>query len=232
MHTKMKRVKEDIAKEFDAFSSDYTSDMIRCVPHYLNLVEYQTRRLPADFRPARILDLGCGNGNLSVELSALYPKASYILADISEEMLRLSLQRMECFATEVQLKSFDQLEFEDASLDLVVAGFSLHHVPAEQKRAVFDKMARWLRKGGIFAYGDLMINKSQAEHISLLIEWESFVLGNYPDEEKWLWLMEHYDNFDSPDNFYDQIQWLEKAGFSSVRIAWQESYWTCLYAVR
>jgi SAM-dependent methyltransferase len=40
-------------------------------------------------------------------------------------------------------------EFEDASFDAVVAFFSIFHLPRDEHAAIFEKIARWLRPGGL-----------------------------------------------------------------------------------
>ena len=64
-------IKGNIAIEFDEFSKNYTTDMIGCVPHYLRLVESFIKYLPENFSPTSILDLGCGNGNITEKLIQL-----------------------------------------------------------------------------------------------------------------------------------------------------------------
>lgn len=226
----MKRVQENIVNEFDKFSADYTADMTKCVPHYLKLVDYQSNLLPDSFMAREILDLGCGNGNVSVQLLERYPEAHYTMVDISPEMLELCRSRMNTNKVSLVQSYFSELDFAPESFDLVVAGFSIHHIPELEKISLFDKMVLWMKDGALFSYSDLMIDKDGHNHPDLLVEWKKFVLSNYPTDEKWLWLMEHYDTFDHPNDFRRQIQWLQNSGFSKVSCAWQESYWTSLLA--
>ena len=62
------KIQDNIAEEFNEFSKNYTNDMIRCVPYYLDLLSDCTRYLPKKFSPENILDLGCGNGNITSKL--------------------------------------------------------------------------------------------------------------------------------------------------------------------
>ena len=75
------KVKDSIAAEFDQFSGNYTEDMSKCVPHYRKLLSCFCDCLPDDFSPDAILDLGCGNGNVTALLLKKFPHAHYTLLD-------------------------------------------------------------------------------------------------------------------------------------------------------
>jgi len=84
----------------------------------------------------------------------------------------------------------------------------------------------------VFSYTDLMIDKNKTEHPHFLKDWEAFVLKNFPDGDKWEWLMEHYAAFDKPDNLHEQLQWLEAAGFKNIEPTVKDSYWVHIRAVK
>jgi cyclopropane fatty-acyl-phospholipid synthase-like methyltransferase len=94
---------------------------------------------------ARLLDLGCGNGD---KLARLAERFEVVGVDLSEEQLRLAGARV----PEAKLVhgDFSELEFEDESFDAVTALYSITHVPRAEHAALFDRVARWLRPGGFF----------------------------------------------------------------------------------
>ncbi|NND52276.1 MAG: class I SAM-dependent methyltransferase [Flavobacteriaceae bacterium] len=226
------RIKENIASEFNEFSANYTNDMIACVPHYLDLISSFTKDLPHQFDPKRILDLGCGNGNATAEVLQKYPEAQYYLLDASEKMLELCQHRFIGSDMSYLTSYFQDYEFESDFFDMIIAGFSLHHCDSEEKKSLFKKIYKALKSGGIFGMSDLMIDKNEPEHRQLLQDWKQFVLKNFPDEDKWEWLMEHYDEFDKPDHYSSQIQWLKEAGFSTIHTVFQNDYWVHLRAIK
>jgi SAM-dependent methyltransferase len=99
-------------------------------------------RLP---EAARVLDLGCGNGAKTAGLAARF---DLVGVDLSEEQLRLAREKAPG-ATFVH-GDFSALDFAAGSFDAVVAFYSVMHVPREDHRALFGKIARWLRPGGLF----------------------------------------------------------------------------------
>ncbi len=226
------RIKMNIESEFNMFSKNYTSDMVGCVPHYLKLLSAFTTHLPENFTPKYILDLGCGNGNVTYKLLQFYPKSNFTLLDASEEMINLCKTRFKTYKIEYVKSYFNDYIYKSDYYNFITAGFSLHHCNSEEKKSLFKSIYKSLKKGGIFSFSDLMIHKKKPEHSKLLKNWEVFVNGNFPDGEKWKWLVEHYKEFDKPDDYSDQIQWLKEAGFSITNLPFKENYWKHIQAIK
>ncbi len=228
----MMGVRETIDREFDQFSSDYTSDMMRCVPFYKDLISNLSSCLSPDLNVENILDLGCGNGNATRRLMMRFPKARYTLVDASPEMIQLCRNRFAGMDVAYFLGFFSQFEFKPSHYDLIIASFSFHHLESSDKKQIFKECHRSLTLQGRLLMADLMISKSHPGHWKLLDDWKSFVLSNYEDTSKWEWLMEHYDAFDRPDLYTDQVSWLREAGFREISIPWQQGFWTLLSAIK
>lgn len=218
--------------EFNEFSVNYTEDMVRCVPHYLKLLSAFVENLPLDFKPKRILDLGCGNGNVTFELIQKFPDSHYVLLDASNEMIELCRRRFQGYDIEFITSYFKDYQFGTNNFDLITAGFSLHHCDLDEKQQIFRRIYKSLKPRGNFGYSDLMIDKNLPEHIQFLKEWELFVKSNYPNSDKWEWLMTHYLEYDKPDALDSQIKWLKEAGFGTIRETILGNYWTYLNAVK
>lgn len=227
------KIQENIASEFDEFAKDYTNDMIRCVPYYLQLMKSFSSYFPKNFQPASILDIGCGNGNSSAQLTSLFPEATYTLLDASSEMIELCKKRFKSYSIICENKYFKDFHFKENTYDLVIAGFSIHHCNEEEKQDLFKNIYKSLRKGGFFSCSDLMISKTNTNHPELLKNWETFVINNYPNREKWEWLMEHYDTFDKPTDYQKQVEWLTNIGFKQITFPFQEeNYWIHIQALK
>jgi cyclopropane fatty-acyl-phospholipid synthase-like methyltransferase len=94
---------------------------------------------------ARVLDLGCGNGQ---KIARLADRFDVTGVDISEEQLRLA--RAEIPDAEFVHADLAELDVPPESYDAVTAFYSISHVPREEHAALFGKIARWLRPGGLF----------------------------------------------------------------------------------
>lgn len=219
------KIQDNLSSEFDAFSVNYTADMVIVVPHYERLMKCFNDCLPSGINPQKILDLGAGNGNSAAAIINRYPNAQYTFLDASTEMLNICQQRFPDANTKCIKSYFSDVDYGENQYDIILAGFSLHHCKADEKKMLFKRLKRSLTSGGVLAMSDLFISKSDASHPQLLADWQNFVQTNEPSGEKWSWLMEHYDAFDCPHNFESQQEWLLEAGFSSVEIGWREGYW-------
>ena len=226
------RIKDNISDEFGEFSKNYTNDMIGCVPYYLELIESFVESLPKNFQPKTILDLGCGNGNITARLLELFPNAGYVLLDASPQMLALCNERFKNKNSTYIESYFQNYTFKENYFDLIVAGFSLHHCNSKEKENLFRSIFKSLKKGGLFSFSDLMISKTHVKHPEFLKTWKVFVDTNFPDGKKWKWLKEHYDEFDKPDDFDKQLKWLRKAGFMTIETRINKNDWKHIQAIK
>ncbi len=219
------RIQDNIASEFDEFSKNYTGDMQKCVPHYDFLLSLFAEGFSVNFKAENILDLGCGNGNVTKQLLIPYPKATYTLLDASKEMLGICRERFKDTKIAVVESYFNDFEFPNNHFDIVAAGFSLHHCTSSEKQLLFQKVYTCLKEGGVFTTSDLMIDKNDTAHPRLIEQWKTLVNSNFPNGEKWTWIMEHYDEFDKPDSLNNQLNWLRDAGFKDIDIIIKDGYW-------
>ncbi|MEQ1891297.1 MAG: class I SAM-dependent methyltransferase [Planctomycetota bacterium] len=102
-------------------------------------------RLPAR---ARILDLGCGTGELVTRLAREYPEASITGVDLHEPHLALARERCREFGARVRFTPGDAfaLDFAAGSFDLVLCRHMLQAVPGPER--VLAEMKRVTRAGG------------------------------------------------------------------------------------
>lgn len=94
---------------------------------------------------ARVLELGCGTGRVTERLVERYTVAG---ADFSGASLRLAALRTPS-AAYIQA-DMTRLGIRAASLDAVLAFYSLIHVPRGDYGSLLETIAAWLRPAGIF----------------------------------------------------------------------------------
>lgn len=101
-----------------------------------------------DLRGAkRILDAGCGAGQLTRQLAHYAdPDASITACDFSVEMLLRARQRLQSFSIQFVLGDLKQLPFADASFDCITCGYAIEHL--SEARLGLAELARVLRVGG------------------------------------------------------------------------------------
>lgn len=98
--------------------------------------------------PLAILDVGCGTGEITSRLAALYPEASLVGVDLIARHLALAREHAAAFGARIDFREADAfaLPFADASFDLVVCRHMLQAVPRPD--AAMAEMVRVLRPGG------------------------------------------------------------------------------------
>lgn len=98
-----------------------------------------------------VLDYGCGVGSLMRVLIGLGAKGAFTGCDISTGMLRQVERRWPRELGEPpQLAPQEgaRTPFADASFDIVMISAVLHHVPVEDRPAVYAELGRVLKPGG------------------------------------------------------------------------------------
>ena len=96
----------------------------------------------------RILDLGCGTGEITARLGARFPNAELTGVDLEEPHLERARERCGPLGARVRFLRGDALALPlpDASFDLVVCRHLLQAVPSAQR--VVEECRRVLRPGG------------------------------------------------------------------------------------
>jgi ubiquinone/menaquinone biosynthesis C-methylase UbiE len=103
---------------------------------------------------ASVLELGCGAG--SEETLQLAQRFRLTGVDVSGEQIRRARERVP--GAEFVHADFLELDVPDQSFGAVCSFYVLNHVPRELLGQLFDRIARWLRRGGLamhaFGVGD------------------------------------------------------------------------------
>lgn len=105
---------------------------------------------------ARILDLGCGTGNLIALLLNEFPRATVVGLDPSQGMRDVCEQRFGDLSN-VEITSGDGLDIPrpDGDFDHVLSSLALHHIPPDRKGESAAEIARVLVAGGRFIHADV-----------------------------------------------------------------------------
>jgi SAM-dependent methyltransferase len=97
----------------------------------------------------RVLDLGCGAGQLAHHLAGS-GAAEVVGVDVSERMLAVARADWAHPRVTYTLGAVETLAFPPARFDLVVSSLMLHYV--EDYAGFVARVARWLAPGGVFVY--------------------------------------------------------------------------------
>ncbi len=96
----------------------------------------------------RILEVGCGTGELTIDLALALPQAEVTGVDIDPEVLRLAQEKPEAGRAEWLQGSATALPFEPESFDAVAISLVMHHLMPEQQPQALSEAREVLRPGG------------------------------------------------------------------------------------
>ena len=98
-----------------------------------------------------LLDYGCGAGDLMRVLAGLGARAAFTGCDISSGMLEEASRRWPAHAGPVPILAPQDgalTPFATGQFDIATISAVLHHVPIEERPAVYAELARVLKPGG------------------------------------------------------------------------------------
>jgi SAM-dependent methyltransferase len=102
-----------------------------------------------DVAGRRVLDLGCGAGQLARHLG-LSGAAEVLGVDVSERMLALARSEWAHPSVTYRRAALEELTFPPAQFDLIVSSLALHYV--QDYAGLVLRIATWLAAGGVFVY--------------------------------------------------------------------------------
>ena len=160
-------------------------------------------------RPARVLDLGSGDGRLlSIVLTACAP-AEAVALDFSPAMLDRLRGRFSG-SPRVSIVAHDLDEPLPAKLgafDVVMSSFAIHHLTHERKRTLYEEVYTRLRPGGVFCNLEHVASSTLPLHHLFLAR-----LDVRPEEE---------DPSNKLLDVHEQLRWLRQIGFTDVDCHWK-----------
>jgi cyclopropane fatty-acyl-phospholipid synthase-like methyltransferase len=168
----------------------------------------------------RVLDLGCGDGEVVGRVIDARPEASAMAADFSAEMLRIVRARFAGSArvTVVEHNLDDPLPESWGTFDAVVSAFAIHHVSDARKHALAAEVYERLRPGGAFLNLEHVASATPELHDAFLA-----AIGTTPED-------------DDPSNqlapVAAQLDWLSDIGFVQVDCHWKWRELALLAGVR
>jgi ubiquinone/menaquinone biosynthesis C-methylase UbiE len=116
----------------------------------------------------RILDIGCGTGNLILEIGRRHPGLKIVGLDPDPRALERARRKLERAGAVAQLDEgfADELPYPTMSFDRVFSSFMFHHLSADVKLATLAEVRRVLAVGGEFHLLDFA--RSEAREGGLL----------------------------------------------------------------
>ncbi|MBE9018918.1 class I SAM-dependent methyltransferase [Chroococcidiopsis sp. CCALA 051] len=141
----------------------------------LSIVKNYLKPKYPDFRPAKILDLGCSVGHSTLPYVDAYPEAEVYAIDIGAPMLRYAHARAEALGKRVHFsqQNAERTHFEAASFDLIVSHILLHEIPLPAIRNVMRECDRLLAPGGMTIHVEAPLYSHMDAFSAFMYDWET-----------------------------------------------------------
>jgi len=195
----------------------------RCIRILLEIVAFHFK----DLSGLNILDLGCGDGIITKLIREKAPDNNFHLIDASEEMLgkaKVNLNDDKMSFHHLTFEDYCESQSEDCKYDLVFSANAIHHLDFIKKSALFAKIYKELKFGGLFFNIDPVHPASKySEEIQFAIwrNWMNEKLEETGPRED----IGKYDNIPSvyknnaenkPSGLWEQLDLLGQCGFRDV----------------
>jgi tRNA (cmo5U34)-methyltransferase len=176
------------------------------------------------------VDLGAGTGAASRAILDEYPHAQALLAEYSPQMAAEGRKVMAPYEGRYRYVEFDMLASDWSEIgtpDAVVSALSIHHLPDERKRAIFQEIFEHLPPGGWYVNYDPV----RAPHERLEAFWER-VNDRYDSEAPYKRTHRTHEEQARYENHIrymiplePQLKWLREAGFQDIDVFWKRLDW-------
>jgi len=208
---------------FDQCATGYDRDRTKLVPGFDEFYGAALGMIPfgAD-ENVRVLDLGAGTGLFAAMLAKILPKASFFLTDISKAMLAEAEKRF-AGMPRVTFAVQEHIELSAvAQYDLILSALSIHHLENHEKRMLFDKVFRALRRGGggVFINADQALGPTLEEEDDYERQWLKAVTASGLPMESVAQARERMRE-DRNATLDDQLKWLAETGCKKVHCVYR-----------
>lgn len=212
---------------FDKVSSQYDEVIRRTIPPYQEIFEAVAGYAFVDRQALlKILELGCGTGNLSVFVASIFPNADMTLVDLSPEMLEQASGKLSGKPATLVEGGFMEVNLPDQTYDLVVSSIALHHLQDVDKPGMYRRIFDWLKPGGLLRIADevktLPYEASMAKNME---RWKAWSRENGATEEELAFWVDHGEKYDHYASLHEHFTWMQAAGFTEMDCYWKKVLW-------
>ncbi len=144
-------------------------DVAQSIAHFLPLAY-------PDFKPGRILDIGCTAGANTLPYLDVFPDAELHAIDVGAPVLRYAHARAEAEGKKVHFHQMnaETPTFEDDSFDLITSSFFFHEVSVAATKKIVSECYRMLKPGGLMLHMELPPNSEVDDYDEFYLDWDAY----------------------------------------------------------
>jgi len=215
-----------------ADTSDYEQRIRRFVPYYDEMLVSLLTCLPKTRGKRKILELGCGTGNLTQRILESQDLRCLIAIDLVEEMIKTCRTRFQNEQPVLELICADLTSFlRPGAFDFALSSLAFHYPEScEQKVSSLRCVFRSLKPGGIFSFSCMLSGETEEFTTRAWRAWEDDVAENgvTPSELEAWYRTNHLSDHPVPSSLW--LRWLNKIGFRGAELAWRRTIFGTFWA--
>ncbi len=156
----------------------------------------------------KILELGCGTGDLWKELKSSFHNCEILLSDFSEGMLQKSKENLGENAFSYEIIDFHNIPYPDKTFDIIISNHNLYH--ALDLNKVLSEISRVMKDDGVF-----YSTTNSVEHLASLRElinitddslWPTSVLASVFGAETGIEILSNYFQYTDRRYYQNELQ--------------------------
>ncbi|UWG97230.1 class I SAM-dependent methyltransferase [Dehalobacter sp. DCM] len=213
----------------------YDANINKTIPFYSGILEQTIDLIKVvKAQPANWLDTGCGTGNLIEKATPEFLNCRFVLADPSDEMLKISRRKL--YGTKISDIEYIQAGSEDLTcsnneFDVITAILS-HHYLDKMRNKASQNCFRMLKTGGVYVTVETIRPQSDNGLSIGLERWRSAQLkqGKSPEE-----VNKHLSRYGVeifPITIESHLKLLKEIGFTAVEVFWVSVMQAGFYAIK
>ena len=212
----------DLKKHFNDEAQSFDQRIQKNIPCYDEMLTALINAIPDNKENPKVLDLGCGTGNITKRVMERFPHARVTCLDLSENMIEIAKQKLSDYnAIEYVIGDFTQMQ-SDEKYDAIISSLALHHIPTdEQKEQMYKSIYESLENGGVFYNADVIkANSPYNQQLYDQIAIDDMMKNGLTDEQ----IDQHKqkrDANDIPTTLINHVKMLEKVGFVQIDVIWK-----------
>lgn len=177
------------------------------------------KRFPTSYT---MLELGCGDASCTAKAVLGTPLRHYLGNDLSSSALQIATRNMAAVPCKQDFKQGDLYEFIktiDRRFEVILAGFSMHHLPAERKSKLLGRCRKILNHDGILLILDPIRRIDETRQEFLQRWWENCdaAWAKVPPANRALF-REHIFAHDYPETLQSMEKLARDNGFTRTKL--------------
>ena len=215
-------------------TADFDTGIRRLLPKYDEMLDVLAGCIASSNQ--RILELGCGTGELTLKVLECYPSAEIVAVDYSPRMLDFARTKIEAAGyasrwTGIELDFGEWANNPNFSglgdkFNAGISSLAIHHLEDEMKLKLFQRIRESLNAGGCFWNADPVLAESAAIKDIYQAAREDWALSQGETLAQvrasvGTSVSYGYSNPDRLATLEAQLEMLAKAGFETVAVPWK-----------